>query len=242
MHPLAPSEVLDLCDRGRGRSPTSRALLLLAAAKPDTEHEDLLATPLGERDRCLLQLRALTLGQRLEAVAFCPACSGTAEIDLDSAELQATGEALPKLDLHRANLRLSVRPVASGDLLAAETCGEVEAARRVIAERCLLGAWRGEESVPVEDLEELELQGVAEALAKADPGAELILELRCPACRNVWRELLDVAAFFWAEVESRSRRVLLEVHTLARGYGWREADILALSSHRRRQYLELLGA
>jgi hypothetical protein len=34
---------------------------------------------------------------------------------------------------------------------------------------------------------------------------------------------------------------LREVHTLAWAYGWREADILAMSPARRQFYIELVG-
>jgi hypothetical protein len=242
VRPLSPAEALDLCDRGHVCGPTVRALLLLAAATAEADQEELAALPLGERDRRLLRLRALTLGPRLEAVARCPACGETAEIDLDSTELLATGEAVPELELSREDLRLRIRPASSGDLLAAAQAGEIKAARRRIAGRCLLGAWRGDEAASAEELSPRELDLVAEALAEADPGAELLLVVRCPSCGQEWRELLDVASFFWAELESRSRRALLEVHVLARAYGWREADILALSPRRRRAYLELIGA
>jgi hypothetical protein len=32
-----------------------------------------------------------------------------------------------------------------------------------------------------------------------------------------------------------------EVHRMASAYGWREADILAMSAFRRQRYLELIG-
>ncbi|HEX2516118.1 MAG TPA: phage baseplate protein, partial [Chloroflexota bacterium] len=41
---------------------------------------------------------------------------------------------------------------------------------------------------------------------------------------------------------TRARRLLREVHTLARAYGWREAEILALPGRRRQTYLDLVGA
>jgi len=241
VHPLTPADVFDLCDRGEGYGPSTRALLLLGAASPDASWEELAELPLGERDRRLLRLRAATLGPRLEAQARCPACKETAEVDLDTAELLATGEAVPELELRRDDLRVRVRPVVSRDLLAAEVCDGVEQIRRRIAERCLLAAWRDEEPMDPADLAPRELDLVAEALAAADSGAELLLDLGCPSCGQGWQELLDVAAFFWAELERRSSRVVLEIHLLARAYGWREADVLAVSPRRRRQYLELLG-
>ncbi|HYN19683.1 MAG TPA: phage baseplate protein, partial [Thermoanaerobaculia bacterium] len=107
---------------------------------------------------------------------------------------------------------------------------------------CVLGAWRGEEAISAPDFAPEDLSTLAAVLLEADPGAELLLDVGCPACSTQWKELLDVAAFFWAELESRSRRVLSEVHLLARAYNWRESEILALSPRRRRHYLELLGA
>ncbi len=83
---------------------------------------------------------------------------------------------------------------------------------------------------------------LAAGLAEADPGAELLLELLCPACGHAWDEALDVASFFWAELDVQARRLLREVHVLARAYAWREADILALSPRRRRLYLEMVTA
>ncbi len=41
---------------------------------------------------------------------------------------------------------------------------------------------------------------------------------------------------------SRAERLLREVHTLARAYGWSEGAILELGSARRERYLELVRA
>src|SRR5262249_55645931 len=63
--------------------------------------------------------------------------------------------------------------------------------------------------------------------------------LRAPACGHGWQADLDVGAFVLAEVDAHAARLLGEVHGLAHAYGWSEADILALSTARRRRYLEL---
>jgi hypothetical protein len=55
------------------------------------------------------------------------------------------------------------------------------------------------------------------------------------------RATLDPAEFLWAAAEAQARRLLLEVDALARAYGWREPDVLALPPARRRAYLELVG-
>jgi hypothetical protein len=79
-------------------------------------------------------------------------------------------------------------------------------------------------------------------LAECDPWAESLLELTCPECRHEWTVLLDVAVFLWTQIRTRAQRLLRDVHTLASAYGWREADILTMSSRRREAYLELVGA
>ena len=54
--------------------------------------------------------------------------------------------------------------------------------------------------------------------------------------------MLDIGCFVWAEIESRARRLLWEVHTLAAAYGWSEGETLALSSSRRANYIRLVQA
>ena len=68
------------------------------------------------------------------------------------------------------------------------------------------------------------------------PGAD------CPECDREWKESLDLTSFVWAEVESRARRLLVEVHPLASAYGWSEAETFALSEARRAIYLEMVRA
>lgn len=87
-----------------------------------------------------------------------------------------------------------------------------------------------------------ELEEIGEKMAAADPMAEIRLTFDCPQCERQWDESLDIASFFWAEVDSRARRLLSEVHTLAARYGWREEEILALSEPRRALYLDLVRA
>jgi hypothetical protein len=54
--------------------------------------------------------------------------------------------------------------------------------------------------------------------------------------------VFDVADYLWQELHAWAKDVLRSVHALAVAYGWREADVLALSPTRRRIYLELARA
>jgi hypothetical protein len=86
------------------------------------------------------------------------------------------------------------------------------------------------------------LEEVEEKMASADPLAETRLALLCPTCGHEWSGTLDIVRFVWAEIESRARRLLWEVHHLARAYGWTEAETLSLPATRRAIYLEMVQA
>ena len=75
---------------------------------------------------------------------------------------------------------------------------------------------------------ENEIEAIGEQLAAADPLAEILLDFECPVCGDSFQEALDLSAFFWTELEGRSKRLLLDVHTLASAYGWSEAQVLEL--------------
>jgi hypothetical protein len=103
----------------------------------------------------------------------------------------------------------------------------------------LLEACRLEEG---EALSEDDLEAVGEKMAAADPLAETRLSLVCPNCGNQWEDTVDIAAFLWADIDARARRLLREVHTLGSAYGWTEREILSLSDRRRAVYLEMAQA
>ena len=79
---------------------------------------------------------------------------------------------------------------------------------------------------------------VAAALETADPCIDFALDLRCPACGHAWTTSFDITGYLWEEIDARARRLLDEVHVLARAYGWPEREILGLTEARRAAYLE----
>jgi hypothetical protein len=105
-----------------------------------------------------------------------------------------------------------------------------------LAERCRL--------VPAGPAEwsEAQLDEIGERMARADPLAEIRVGLRCPECGREQDHVVDVVEFLWAEVDSRVRRLLSDIHALASAYGWSEAEILALGEGRRALYLETIQA
>lgn len=242
MRGLEARELLEVHERGRDVPPVRRALLLLETALPEEPAERLAALPVGWRDGRLLELRTRTLGPRLESETRCPACGERLELDLRSEELRAASpreshDASEPLTVHRDGFEVVFRLPTSRDLVEVGEDGTAE--DRLLA-RCVLEA-RGESGpVASEALPEPVVAAVGQAIAEADPLADVQLTLTCPACAHDWSEPFDPVAFFWTEIEALAPRLLREVHLLASAYGWSEGEILAMSAWRRRQYLDLL--
>jgi hypothetical protein len=78
-------------------------------------------------------------------------------------------------------------------------------------------------------------------MSKLDAQANIQVELDCPSCRRSWTATFDILAFFWTELDAWAQRLLAEVDKLASAYGWREADILAMSATRRNIYLNIIA-
>lgn len=239
MQPLSAEQLVGVWERGVGQSPVDRALTLLAAAHPEAVPEELAALSVGARDARLLALRECLFGRALKSFAECPRCSAGLEFSLDIGQLGSREVAEESaIDLCAGDFRLKIRPPDSADLQAAATCADVEGARHLLLERCVIRAERAGESVAVAELPAECIEQIGARLAVAEKHADTLLDLQCIECGYAWQLALDIAAFLWAEISFYARRCLGEVHTLAWAYGWREADILAMSPARRQFYLE----
>ncbi len=129
----------------------------------------------------------------------------------------------------------------AGDLIAFQDMSDAAAVRRALADRCILEAtWGGVEPYRPSELPDDGAGGPGgrderpRSAGRGAAGPDL------PGVRREWQALFDIAAYFWAELAAEAKRLLREVDALARAYGWREADILALSPRRRQAYLELI--
>ena len=254
-------------ERGRGLHPVDRALVLLAAAQPGMSWEQLARLQIGRRDILLLALRELTFGSRLASYAECPHCGEKLEFDHPVSDILASllmpgaeeptgkvesglvADSVKALEMDGFTVRF--RLPDSFDLAAVAGCREPEEARRLLLERCVLEVVRkgGEaqetsgsnpDSIALRDLPGEVVSGLSAQIGRADPGADIALDLTCPDCDHRWSITFDIVQFFWAEINNLAKRLLREVHTLARAYGWSEADILAMSAARRLAYLEMV--
>jgi hypothetical protein len=213
-------------EAGARRGPLDRALTLLWAGGQDDGAADLA---LVERDRRLLDLRRATFGPALDCLATCPGCRAEVEVTLDAAMLAAALPAPEVVDVAFGGREVTLRPLTSRDLAAAQDAAPEEL-RRIMRARL------APECGTLTDLEARELDVAIEAQAEA---GDVRCRMSCPDCETDWCESFDIAAHLWAEVEVAAMRTFSEVAELARAFGWSEPEVLALSPARRAVYLAL---
>src|SRR6266851_7397290 len=83
----AASLLID-CWESAGRAPEPwRALALLQPAHGGADLATLAQLPVGQRDAAFLELRRAILGDHVEALARCPGCGATVEVDIRVSEV-----------------------------------------------------------------------------------------------------------------------------------------------------------
>jgi hypothetical protein len=231
-------------ERGGDASAAARSLYLLGAGDEALDQDALLRLPLGQRDALLLRLHARLFGRRLDGVARCPACDAVVEVSFDAQALLTGPEAdgdtstgVFELQSATHDLRVRFRAVNCADLLALQDCADVVDARNLLLQRCVIETAKLSNGAPASLPEALQAE-LAQAMAAADPQADLQLAFHCPECAHDWEPAFDIARFLWQELHAWALRLLRDVDTLARHYHWSEADILAMTPRRRQAYLE----
>jgi hypothetical protein len=245
---LSASARLALWEAAAGAVPAARDLALLEAGLPGADLATLHALSVAQCDARLLDLYEATVGPRLDAVFDCGTCGQTIEVTVDVPQLRA-GIAPPASIVEFPPNRWVAMTAEGYDVrfrlpdntdLAAVAALEPAKARAALADR-IVRAWRDGVQVAVEALPSSVLDAAVSAMAEEDPMADLALSTSCPWCGAESAARLDIGAVLWARVDADARRLLSDVDTLARAYGWAEAEIVALTEGRRRAYLEMAG-
>lgn len=202
------------------------------------------ALTVGQRDALLMDLRANTLGTDVQSIGTCPACGERLDINFRLHDIWSAPSADPAgpVRIEHDDYVVLARAPNLDDLRWLEDGDTDVDARAALLERCLVNASRGDEPVAPSELPDEVVSHISGALAEVDPQADVQLALTCAECGNAWTALFDIVAFFWQELETWVRRMARDVDALAGRYGWREADILAMSPDRRALYLEVARA
>jgi hypothetical protein len=243
MRALSDNDILAIWETGAGQHPLDRALTILAGAAADGGCARLASLSLGERDLQIWDLRARTFGPEVEALTQCPVCSEAIEFQFAVADVRVASPDSPAKEHEVSVNEWSVRfRLPDSRDLAAIVAGGHRRDRAVseLAARCFIGVEQRGSSASFSELPVEVWEAVERKMAMLDPQAEVRFALSCPACGHTWNALFDIVSFFWSEISALALRLLREVDVLARAYGWRESEILALSPARRQAYLELV--
>jgi hypothetical protein len=236
--PLTGELLLSAWEHGAAVSPLRRGPAVLAAMAPGLPADDL---SLGSCDTLLLELRVGSFGTGLSAVADCPACGESVDVEADASAMLAQlppASVVPPApqELVHGSYRVCFRLPTTRDLVAALAALDP---RQALAERCVLSAANGDGPVPVTEVPADVMASVNDLMDDADPAADLQFRLACAGCGEGWSERFDIATLLWSEIVAAGTGLLLEIDELARRYGWSEQAILAMSPTRRRAYLDL---
>jgi len=240
--------VLAAWEQGRAAPrQTERALALLSAAYTDVPRAAIAQLAIGARDRLLLALHGEMFGSRLMAVTPCPACQALLELEFDADDVTvASGDETmsnspDQVSVSRDGYDVAIRIPNSFDVLGLREKAPDEENKMRLIQRLVLHASLDGREIATSQLPPALIEELDQCLGRADPQADIRLSLNCAACGLHWQAPFDIVSYLWNEVDAWAIRILRDVHQLARAYGWREADILALSSWRRQCYLNMLG-
>ncbi len=244
MHPLSARSILQVWEQGYDQHLVNRALTLLAASCQEMSLDELAELSVGQRDELLLDLREQTFGTMLNVFAECPQCREHIEFTADVTDIRVANHSEideKENNLSIENFDLRFRLINSMDLVEVVNCNDLTRARSILVHRCVIRASRGGEELSPEELPENIIEKLVARLSECDPQSDVLLNIVCPACTHNWHMIFDIVSFFWREISMQAKRLLREVHTLALAYGWQEADILSMSTARRRFYLEMVS-
>ena len=203
----------------------------------------------GDREALLLNLRRLTLGDRLQGVLSCPdpGCGEKMDLDLKVSDLllppyQHAREQYETTIAENGNnysVRFRLPTGADQEMVAASAYSDPQAAADLLLHRCLERV-AAEDGQLVDNLPPAVIDQLPALMAELDPQAELMLNLTCPVCEHVFSALFDAATYLFQELNGQARHLYKEVHLLAFNYHWSEAEIMGMTARKRLLYLDLL--
>lgn len=244
MRPLLANDIIRVWEKGQGKPYLERAMLLLTAALPDVDRNQLADLTIGQRDAILLTLRENTLGPTMQMYARCAQCSENLELTVNVSDIRVMDPSqLGPIErqVRQNGYVVRYRLPNSWDLAYVRGLGDVMLARSELLQKSVLEAQYDGTIIGSEDLPDEIVEALTSRMEEDDPQADIQFNVRCPTCGFSWQTIFDVVPYLWTEISVAAQRLLIDVHALARAYGWDQDDILSMSSARRRFYLEAVG-
>ena len=227
-HRLKDTDFLALWDQGVGEHPLDRAIGLVSAAEGIARSEA-AALPLDSRDRALFRFCASQFGPAIQLVATCSECGAESEIEFSVSDVLTLSPPVDRFTVSHHGQDIACRSPNSVDLAGALASPAPREA--------LLG-----NLIDVGDADEELLAATEAAVADSSGIAGLSLANDCPECGAVTDVPFDILDYVWRRITSEARRLLRDIHVLARAYGWTSAEILALSPRQRAAHIEMVDA
>lgn len=249
---LSSGTIVQVWEEGQPQHSIDRALTLLSLSRPGVSRRDLARLPIGRRDTMLLKMREQVFGRKLHLFAGCPACAEELELELETRDLleESRAESDESSPVFRREWDEWIVEFCLPNSLDLAFALQIEgqdsevAAYQALATRCITRLEQNGTAVGVvkiSEMPQLLLKQIEAAIAEADPNAEILLNLTCPACGEGFQELFDIVTFLWDEFSAYAKDIVYEIHVLARFYGWSESEILRMSTQRRQTYLGMIG-
>lgn len=227
-------------ERGYGRAPFEQALILMGISFPTSTVDELMHLSIGQRDAVLLALRKKLFGANLSTLANCPECGEAIELSFSVDDISVPGdERRETLSVEVDGFQIEYRLPTSRDLLVLT---RVPRQRRIdqLLHQCVSRVRQQEQRIKLSSLGQDTQQKISQTIVESDPQADIQLALKCVECEHEWSSPFDVVGYLWSELNTWCQRLLAEVHTLAKAYGWSEPEILALGRWRRQIYLGMV--
>lgn len=238
---LAADQLLSLWEQGLSATRRQRDDLLLAASGQQPPPQGL-----GQRQVGLLSAHAGWFGAALALQSRCPGCGETLSWTVDTEAMAHALQAPPQAQarpLAHPDGQLQLRAPLVDDIERACGAGDAGFADALLAACVAHWAGNGARALsPPADWPPAVRQAALSELEALDPAASLSFALQCPACHQAWDAPLDMGESLWRGLQAAAEHLLHDIDRLARAYGWREPDILALSPLRRAAYLQLIEA
>jgi hypothetical protein len=257
VRPITGADQAILLDGRSLTLPAERTTILLAAAtcaigeiRP-VSRDVVRSLTVGDRERIVLALYAVTFGPHLDVVTHCtdPSCGELFELPLKLDDMLQTPEqtaASPEHALVVAteagsfHVKFRLPNGADQEIVARIGRTDLSNATDRLLTQCIISVIDPSEcSVSPQRVLHMLRGPLEDAIRTLDRGADASTTVSCPSCGHNVPVLFDAFALLTTEL-ARSDALYLEVDRLARAYHWSEADILALPITRRRHYLTLL--